>query len=105
MYKLAFFVPESHLEHVKASVFAAGAGRIGHYDQCCWQVAGAGQFRPLVRSNPFIGQALQLEQVLEYRVEMICDDAFIKAAVTALRSAHPYEEPAIDVWRLAELAL
>jgi len=103
MYKLVFFVPESHLEKVKAAVFAVGAGAIGNYDQCCWQVAGTGQFRPLAGSNPFIGQSQQLEQLTEYRVEMVCDDSRIKAAVAALRAAHPYEEPAIDVWRLAEL--
>lgn len=105
MYKLVFFVPESHLELVKAAVFAAGAGAIGNYDQCCWQVKGVGQFRPLIGSNPFVGQAQQLESVTEYRVEMVCDDAQIKSAVTVLRAAHPYEEPAIDVWQLAELAL
>ena len=105
MYKLAFFVPESHLEVVKAAVFNAGAGRIGNYDQCCWQVAGIGQFRPLTGSNPFLGQAQQLTQVPEYRVEMVCEDSLIQAAVSALRVAHPYEEPAIDVWLLADLAL
>ncbi|GGY64733.1 hypothetical protein GCM10011613_05660 [Cellvibrio zantedeschiae] len=105
MYKLVFFVPESHLESVKAAVFAAGAGAIGNYDQCCWQVAGVGQFRPLAGSTPFIGQVQQLEKVTEYRVEMVCDDSLIKTAVTALRAAHPYEEPAIDVWQLAEPGL
>jgi hypothetical protein len=105
MYKLAFFVPESHLEQVKAAVFAAGAGRIGNYDQCCWQTLGMGQFRPLAGSNPFVGTIQQLEQVPEYRVEMVCDDALINVAVAALHSAHPYEQPAIDVWQLAELAL
>ncbi len=105
MYKLVFFVPESHLELVKAAVFAAGAGAIGNYDQCCWQVKGVGQFRPLAGSNPFIGQARQLEQVDEYRVEMVCADSLIQSAVAALRAAHPYEQPAIDVWKLAELSL
>ena len=103
MYKLVFFVPESHLEATKSAVFSAGAGRIGNYDSCCWQVAGTGQFRPLQGSNPFIGATDQLEQVAEFRVEMVCDDSFIRAAVTALRAAHPYEEPAFDVWRLAEV--
>jgi hypothetical protein len=103
MYKLVFFVPESHLKEVKAAVFNAGAGAIGHYDHCCWQMAGVGQFRPLVGSLPFVGQTLQLEQVAEYRVEMVCKNSVVKAAVAALRAAHPYEEPAIDVWRLAEL--
>lgn len=103
MYKLVFFVPESHLESVKTAVFNAGAGAIGNYDQCCWQTLGIGQFRPLTGSNPFVGEANKLEQVAEYRVEMVCEDSRIKAAVAALRLAHPYEEPAIDVWRLAEL--
>jgi hypothetical protein len=105
MYKLVFFVPESHLDPVKTAVFNAGAGAIGNYDQCCWQVAGVGQFRPLAGSNPFVGQAGQLEKLIEYRVEMVCEDAFIQAAVAALRAAHPYEEPAIDVWKLAEATL
>jgi len=102
MYKLVFFVPESHLEVVKAAVFSTGAGAIGHYGQCCWQVLGQGQFRPLPGSNPFIGRSQTLETLPEYRVEMVCDDACIASAVDALRKAHPYEEPAIDVWPLSE---
>jgi hypothetical protein len=97
MYKLCFYVPESHLEAVKQAVFAAGAGRIGDYDSCCWQVSGQGQFRPLEGSQPFLGQQDSVEQVPEYRVEMVCDGQYIKAAVAALLAAHPYEEPAWDV--------
>lgn len=103
MYKLVFFVSESHLEAVKHAVFSAGAGRIGNYDQCCWQVAGQGQFRPLPGSSPFIGQTAQLETLIEYRVEMVCADDYIHQVIHALRSAHPYEEPAFDVWRLVDL--
>ena len=101
MYKLCFFVPESHLEQVKHAVFSAGAGRIGDYDQCCWQVKGQGQFRPLPGSQPFIGEYGALEQVEEYRVELVCSDDLIADAVAALRQAHPYEEPAFDCWQLA----
>ncbi len=97
MYKLCFYVPESHLETVKEAVFAAGAGRIGDYDSCCWQVAGQGQFRPLEGSKPFLGQQGSVEQVPEYRVEMVCDRQHMKAVVGALLDAHPYEEPAWDV--------
>jgi len=97
VYKLSFYVPESHLEAVKQAVFAAGAGRIGDYDSCCWQVAGQGQFRPLEGSQPFLGQQGSVEQVPEYRVEMVCDRQCIEAAVAALLEAHPYEEPAWDV--------
>lgn len=103
MYKITFYVPESHLEPVKAALFAAGAGRIGAYDACAWQVKGQGQFRPLPGSNPFVGKTGQVEQVDEYKVELVCDDASIQRAVAALREAHPYEEPAYDVVRLLDL--
>lgn len=103
MYKLSFFVPEDHLEDVKAAVFATGAGRIGDYDHCCWQVLGQGQFRPLKGSNPFIGNQGDLETVSEWKVELVCEDQLITAAVSALKRAHPYEEPAYDVWVLEDI--
>ena len=97
MYKLCFYVPETHLEEVKAAVFDAGAGRIGDYDSCCWQVLGQGQFRPLEGSNPYLGRRGAVEQVPEYRVEMVCDRDHVKGAVAAMIDAHPYEEPAWDL--------
>ncbi|GAB3279261.1 YqfO family protein [Parahaliea aestuarii] len=100
MYKLCFYVPASHLEPVKQAVFEAGGGRIGDYDRCCWQVAGQGQFRPLAGANPFIGESDKLEQVSEYRVELVVDDTCIRGVIAALRLAHPYEEPAFDVLQL-----
>ncbi len=102
MYKLCVYIPESHLEQVKQALFAAGAGRIGDYDSCCFQLKGTGQFRPLAGSQPFIGRVGEVEQVVEYRVEMVCADELVDAALAALREAHPYEEPAFDLWRLDE---
>lgn len=106
MYKIVFYVPESHLQEVKQAVFDSGAGKIGDYDQCCWQVLGQGQFRPLAGAKPFIGEvsleaSAPAEEVMEYRVELVSEDACIQQAVDALRQAHPYEEPAMDVWQLA----
>ncbi|WNO10113.1 YqfO family protein [Teredinibacter sp. KSP-S5-2] len=103
MHKLVFFVPVSHCEAVKQAVFDVGAGKIGDYDQCSWQTLGQGQFRPLPGSNPFIGTLGNRETVDEYRVEMVCDDDKINAAVFALKQAHPYEEPAYDVWQLSDI--
>lgn len=103
MYKLCFFVPEACLEPVKQAVFAAGGGRIGDYEHCCWQVLGQGQFRPGEAADPFTGQPGRLEMVAEYRVELVCTDALIFDVVAALKRAHPYEEPAYDVWRLADI--
>lgn len=102
MYKLGFYVPASHLEVVKAALFAAGAGRVGDYEHCCWQVPGQGQFRPLAGSKPFIGQQDQLETVAEYRVEMVCAEPYIEAVMKSLRRSHPYQEPAYDVVRLVD---
>ena len=102
MFKLCFYVPESHVDTVKTAVFAAGAGRVGDYDSCCWQTLGQGQFRPLAGADPFIGNAGELETVAEYKVELVCADELVSAAVAALREAHPYEEPAFDLWKLAD---
>ncbi|MGY2292308.1 NGG1p interacting factor NIF3 [Pseudomonas sp. SDO528_S397] len=102
MYKLCFFVPDSHVEAVKSAVFAAGGGRIGHYDSCAWQVLGRGQFRAMQGSQPFIGQVGQVETVDEWKVELVVADALIEAVVAALKLSHPYETPAYEVWPLAD---
>jgi hypothetical protein len=103
LFKLCFYVPGKDAEAVKQAVFSAGAGRIGNYDSCAWQVLGQGQFRPLAGSNPHIGVQGEIETVKEYRVEMICAEQHLAAALAALRASHPYEEPAIDVWRLESI--
>jgi hypothetical protein len=103
MYKLCFFVPESHVESTKAAIFEAGGGRIGDYDSCAWQALGQGQFRPLAGSSPYIGSQDEVECVSEYKVEMVCSDELIESAVAALRLAHPYEEPAYEVYRLEDI--
>ncbi|HET8848962.1 MAG TPA: NGG1p interacting factor NIF3 [Marinobacter sp.] len=100
MFKLCYFVPGSHLEETKQALFDAGAGKIGGYDQCAWQCEGQGQFRPLAGSDPFLGQQGRLETVREFKVELVCEDVRIHDAVAALKLAHPYEEPAYQVYRL-----
>jgi hypothetical protein len=100
MYQLCFYVPESHLESVKEALFAQGAGRYNDYDQCCWQVRGEGQFRPLAGSRPYVGAVHRLEKLVEYKVEMICRDEVIKAALETLLAVHPYEEPSYRVYKI-----
>ena len=102
MYKIVFFVPSDYLDDVKNALFMAGAGRVGKYSHCCWEKQGLGQFKPLEGSEPLIGQQNKLTKVDEFRVEMVCEDSHVKQAVIALRCSHPYEEPAFDVWRLAD---
>ncbi|MDL0430180.1 YqfO family protein [Marinobacter sp. TBZ242] len=103
MYKMCYFVPESHLEVTKDALFESGAGRIGDYDCCAWQCKGQGQFRPLDGSKPFLGQTGEVEHVEEFRVELVCRDELIRSAVQALKRSHPYEEPAYEVFRMEEL--
>jgi structural hemagglutinin/hemolysin toxin protein RtxA len=103
MYKLIFFVPESHKEVVKQAVFAQGAGRFDGYDYCSWEALGTGQFKPLSTSQPFIGEQGNLETIAEYRVEMICIEVNIKAVLQALIASHPYETPAYEVWSIKTL--
>ena len=103
MYQLCFYVPETHLEAVKAALFAVGAGQLHGYDQCCWQSVGEGQFRPLPGSRPYLGESLRLEKVVEYKVEMICRAEVVKAALVALRASHPYETPAYRVYPIQTL--
>lgn len=97
MYKLTVFIPDNALELVKSALFAAGAGTIGNYEHCCWQVQGTGQFKPLAGSNPHIGAHDRLEEVDEWRVEMVVATANIAKVIEALKQAHPYETPAYDV--------
>lgn len=104
MFKLCFYVPESHLEKVKSALFEVGAGKVGNYDLCCWQVLGEGQFRPLSGSSPMIGQHNKLELVSEYRVEMVCADHLFNRVVQQLRDAHPYEEPAFDLIKVLDVS-
>lgn len=103
MYKLCFYVPETHLDGVKTAVFAAGGGRVGNYDHCCWQVLGQGQFRPQQGSQPFLGRTGLTEQVVEWKVELVVADELLHEVVKALKKSHPYETPAFDVWRLSDI--
>ncbi len=98
LYQILFYVPNTHIEIVKQAMFDAGAGRIGDYEHCAWQVLGEGQFKPLVGSQPFIGEQDSLSKVAEYRVEMVCDKAHLQQAVRALINAHPYQTPAYSVF-------
>jgi len=103
VYKIVFFVPESHAELVKRAVFQAGAGRFRGYDSACWQTTGTGQFRPLPGSEPYLGEAGRLELVPETRVETVCADEFVRPALRALVESHPYEEPAYEAYRVYSL--
>jgi hypothetical protein len=82
------------------ALFNAGAGVIGEYSQCSFRLAGAGTFLGSEQSNPTIGQKGRREEVSEWRLEMVCPESSVSAAIRAMRAAHSYEEPAFDVYPL-----
>ena len=96
MYKLIFFVPESHLDKTKKSLFKIGCGVQGNYENCAWEVKGKGQFLPREDSKPYIGSENVLTFVDEYRVEMLCPKNLKDRAANTLIKSHPYETPAFE---------
>jgi hypothetical protein len=100
--KLVVFVPPEALEAVRDALFAAGAGRIGDYERCSWSTEGTGTFLPREGAAPAIGQVGREERVPELRLETVYPESAHGAVVAALRDAHPYEEPAFDVYPLLE---
>lgn len=98
--KLVVYVPQSHAEKIRGTLAKNGAGKIGNYDSCSFSVKGIGRFRPLKNSKPFIGKFGKIEKVVEERIETICEKSKLKKVLTAIRKAHPYEEPAIDIYPL-----
>ena len=98
--KLVVFVPKEALDTVRDAVFAAGAGRIGEYERCCWYTAGTGTFLGGDSTTPTVGERGREERVAEYRLETVFPAERHEDVVAALRRAHPYEEPAFDVYEL-----
>jgi hypothetical protein len=101
-YKLVWFVPASHLQATRDAVFVAGAGWIGDYSRCSWATLGEGSFFGGEGTQPALGEPGRDETVAEYRVETVVPPEKLAAVVAALRRAHPYEEPAFDVYERVE---
>lgn len=99
-YKLIVYVPNDYKEQVKDACFNAGAGQLGQYDRCSFEVQGVGQFRARPGATPFIGKIDQVTTVTEVRIEMICEKKSMPAILQAMKQAHPYEEPAYDVFKM-----
>ena len=97
------FVPEEALDKVRDALFEAGAGRIGAYERCSWYTAGTGTFLGGVETDPALGERGREEHVPELRVETVVPGELVEDALEALRAAHPYEEPAFDVYPLLDV--
>ena len=101
--KWVVFVPPSDAGAVREAIFAAGAGRIGDFSHCSWSVTGTGQFLAHDAASPTIGSIGTVERVSEDRVEAVAPASARAAVLAAIRAAHPYQEPAFDVFATATL--
>lgn len=101
--KWVVYVPRENSEAVQAAMFEAGAGHIGDYSQCSWSITGIGQFLPHEGASPAVGSVGTVERVTEDRFEVVAPARIRAAVLTAMRAAHPYEEPAFDVFALLPL--
>lgn len=99
--KVVTFVPHADAQRVLDALADAGAGEIGDYSRCAWTAVGTGTFLPGAGARPVIGTVGTVEQVPETRVEMVLARHRRVAVLAALRAAHPYEEPAWDLFELA----
>jgi dinuclear metal center YbgI/SA1388 family protein len=96
--KLVTFVPTSHAEQVRSALFEAGAGKIGDYNQCSYNVEGTGSFRASENCHPFTGEIGEYHLEAETRIETVFPVAYLPGVVKALLQAHPYEEVAYDIY-------
>ena len=96
--KLVVFVPPEALDALRDALFAAGAGRIGDYERCSWYAEGTGTFLGGADTTPALGEPGREERVRELRLETVFPAELQDHVLAALRHAHPYEEPAFDVY-------
>jgi hypothetical protein len=100
--KLVVFVPPDALDVVRDALFTAGAGRIGEYERCSWYAEGTGTFLAGEAADPTIGERGREERTPELRLETVYPAEREADVVRALRTAHPYEEPAFDLYPLLD---
>lgn len=99
--KLVVFCPDKDADKVRGAMFWAGAGHIGNYDKCSFNSVGTGTFRAGLGANPAVGQIGQLRNESEVKIEVILPDYAQSKVIAAMKSTHPYEEVAYDLFVLA----
>jgi hypothetical protein len=101
--KIVVYVPESHADAVRDAIGSAGGGKIGNYSHCTFTTKGTGRFMPLAGANPSEGTIGQLSVVAEDKIETVCLREDLENVLSAIEQAHPYEEPAIDIYPIEEI--
>ena len=100
MYKVVVYVPLADADKLRQVIGDAGGGAIGNYSHCSFSVRGVGRFTPGPEANPSVGEIGKPEEVEEERIEFVCEPHCLDEVIAAIRKAHPYEEPAIEAWKI-----
>ncbi len=101
--KIVVYVPESHTELLRNAIGDVGGGRIGNYSHCAFVTKGMSYFKPLEGSNPVEGTVGEIAEVVEDKIETVCMRGDLENVLNAIEQAHPYEEPAIDIYPIEEI--
>jgi hypothetical protein len=99
--KLEIFIPQDHALKIRDELAKIGVGVIGNYDHCMALIPVRGFFRPIEGANPFEGEVGKISEVEEYKLEVNCKRELVNDALKVIRSVHPYEEPLINIFLLA----
>lgn len=99
-YKIVTYVPIENADEVREAIAKAGAGKSKKYSHASFSARGVGRFLPMPGAHPAIGKIGELEKVEEEKIEATCDKAVLNEVLSAIRQAHPYEEPAIEAWEI-----
>lgn len=100
MYKVIVYVPVADADTLRKAIGDAGGGKIGAYSHCSFSSHGTGRFTPDEGAEPAIGKVGKPEEVEEERIEFVCETHCLDEVIAAIRKVHPYEEPAIEVWKV-----
>lgn len=101
--KIVTYCPSAHAENVRKAMFEAGAGTIGNYDQCSFNIEGTGTFRGNENTNPYVGNKGEMHSEPELRIEVIAPDFKVKDVLSSMKKAHPYEEVAFDIYPMENI--
>jgi hypothetical protein len=101
--KIVVFVPETHTDIVREAMGKAGAGKIGNYSHCSFSSKGIGRFKPEDGAHPHIGEVGKFEEVVEERIETVCEREKLQEVISAIKEVHPYDEVALDVYLLENI--
>lgn len=100
--KIVVFVPDDYADAVRRAIGESGAGSIGKYRMCTFSTSGVGRFLPVEGATPSVGRVGEPQAVDEERIETFCERERLQEVLAAIRKAHPYETPIIDVYPLED---